>query len=249
MTTVTIGAEFPARPREDRLAFLALTALVWVGVLSGFGTDSILHITKHGLDYLPIVHLHALVFVGYLGLFTAQVSLIRANRLDLHKSLGLVGAGLAALMPVLGLVTAVIVSAARYRAQGATPEFLAVQFTDMIAFALLTGVGLLLRGKPSAHKRLTMLGLLYISGAGFSRFLGPMIAAPLSPGPVGQLFTLYGLNDLLILALGVYDLATRRRLHAAYIAGVAGALACQVTAVMGVLSPAWKAMSLHIIGY
>ncbi len=244
-----IGARFPGRPREDRLAFLTLTALVWVGVLSGFGTESVLHIRQHGLDYPPIVHLHAVVFVGYLALFTAQVALISANRLDLHKRLGLVGAGLAASMPVLGPVTAIVVSAARYRAQGATPEFLAIQFTDMIAFALLTGAGLLLRGTPSAHKRLTMLGLLYISGAGFARYLGPMIAAPLGPGSAGQLFTLYGLNDLLILALGAYDLATRRRLHPAYVAGVAVVLACQAAAVTGVLSPAWKAMSLHIIGF
>jgi hypothetical protein len=249
MTTVTTGARFPARPKEDRLAFLALTALVWVGVLSGFGTNSIRHISKHGLDYPLIVHLHALVFVGYLVVFTAQVALIRANRLDLHKHLGLVGAGLAAAMPVLGVVTAVMVSAARYRDWGVTPEFLAVQFTDMIAFVLLTGAGLLLRGAPSAHKRLMMLGLLYISSAGFSRFLSPIIAAPLGPGFAADLFIVFGVNDLLILALGAYDLATRRRLHPAYIGGVVVVLACQAIALAGYLSPAWKAMSLEIIGY
>ncbi|MEO9131688.1 MAG: hypothetical protein ABI240_10820 [Sphingomonas sp.] len=153
------------------------------------------------------------------------------------------------MMLVLGPVTAVIAAAVRYRALGTTPEFLAVQFTDMIAFGLLTGAGLLLRGTPSAHKRLTMLGLIYISGAGFSRFLGPIVAAALGTGPAGELFALYGLSDLLILALGAYDLATRRRLHPAYSAGVALSLACQAIAVTGLLNPAWKAMSLHIVGH
>ena len=249
MTASATGAGFPARPRQDRLAFLAFTALVWVGVLSGFGTDSVSHVRQHGLDYPLIVHVHAVVFVGYLVLFTAQVALIRAGRRDLHKRLGFVGAGLAAMMLVSGPITAVAVGAARYKAGGATPEFLAVQFTDMIAFAILTGAGLLLRSTPSAHKRLTMLGLIYISGAGFSRFLGPVVAVPLGPGPAGELFTLYGLSDLLILGLGAYDLATRRSLHPAYICGVTLAFTCQAIAVAGLLSPAWKAISLRIIGY
>ncbi|MEO9131689.1 MAG: hypothetical protein ABI240_10825 [Sphingomonas sp.] len=40
--------------------------------------------SKYGLDYPLIVHLHAAAFVGYLVLFTAQVALIRTSRLDLH---------------------------------------------------------------------------------------------------------------------------------------------------------------------
>ena len=249
MAAFAIGAGFPVRPRADRLAFLTLTALIWVGVLSGFGTDSVTHITKHGLDYPLIVHLHAAVFVSYLMLFTAQAAMIRAGRPDIHKRVGFVGAGLAAIMLVLGPLTAIVVDATRYRVQGETPEFLAVQFTDMIAFGLLTGAGLLLRGTPSAHKRLTMLGLIYISGAGFSRFLGPVVAAPLGPGPAGELFSLYGMSDLLILGLGAYDLGIGRRLHPAYIGGVALALTCQAVAVTGLLSPAWKTVSTHIVNY
>ena len=42
------------------------TALVWVAVLSGFGTDTFNHLSKYGLDYPLIVHFHAVAFVGYL---------------------------------------------------------------------------------------------------------------------------------------------------------------------------------------
>jgi hypothetical protein len=38
------------RSSMDRNVFLVLTALVWVGVLSGFGTDAYHHIRKYGLD-------------------------------------------------------------------------------------------------------------------------------------------------------------------------------------------------------
>jgi hypothetical protein len=159
---------FPARPEADRNAFLLFVALIWVAVLSGFGTDSVDHVRKHGLDYPLIVHFHAVAFVGWLVLFTTQVALIRNGRADIHRRLGLAGAALATVMVVLGPATALTVDAHAYVTKGHTPEFLAVQFTDILAFAGLTAAGLLLRAIPSAHKRLMLMGLIYISDAGFA---------------------------------------------------------------------------------
>jgi hypothetical protein len=56
-----------------------------------------------------------------------------------------------------------VVDAGRFTATGRTPEFLAVQFTDILAFAGLTAGRLLLRARPAAHKRVMLLGLIYIS--------------------------------------------------------------------------------------
>jgi arginine exporter protein ArgO len=72
---------------------------------------------------------------------------------------------------VLGPATALIVNAGRFTATGGTPEFLAVRLADIVAFTGLTGAGLLLRKRPAAHKRLMLLGLIYVSSAGFARFL------------------------------------------------------------------------------
>ena len=246
MTAVAIEG-FPARPGADRNAFLGFTALVWLGVLSGFGTDSVGHVGKYGLDYPPIVHVHAMAFVGWLVLFTVQVALIRVGRADLHRQLGIAGAMLAAVMVVLGPATAVTVDAARFAAKGETPEFLAVQLTDILAFTGLVGAGLLLRGKSFTHKRLMMLGLIYISDAGFARFVNPMAAAPLGNGLFGEVTGLYFGSDLVMLGLGAYDLVTRRRLHPAYIAGVAWTVALQITAVFLLHSPAWKALAMRMI--
>jgi hypothetical protein len=237
---------FPARPRSDRNAFVLFTALVWAAVLSGFGTDSFKHVSKFGLDYPLIVHFHAVAFVGWLALFTVQVGLIRTARADIHRRLGIAGAGLAAIMVVLGPATALVVDAGRFTATGRTPEFLAVQFTDILAFAGLTAAGLLLRARPAAHKRLMLLGLIYISDAGFARLINGTIASPFSLGEWGDL---YLGSDLLMLGLGVYDLATRRRFHPAYIAGVVWMLALQVTALRLLGNATWKAMSLHLIGH
>lgn len=248
MTAIAMGGLGP-KPEADRNAFLLLVALVWVGVLTGFGTDSFDHVSKHGLDYPLIVHFHALAFVSWLVLFTTQVALIRVGRPDLHRRLGLAAIALAAVMVVLGPATAVIVDTARYVATGHTPEFMAVQFIDIIAFTTLTGAGLLLRGKPETHKRLMLLGLFYISNAGFARFLNGFAAAPLGDGFGGDIVGIYLGGDMLALGLGAYDLITRRRLYPVYIAGVAWMLALELTALQLLHSPAWKAFTLHLIGH
>lgn len=218
-------------------------------MLSGFGTDSFNHVRKYGLDYPLIVHFHAVAFVGWLVLFTVQVALIRTGRADIHRRLGMAGAVLAATMLVLGPATALVVDTARFEATGTTPEFLAVQFTDILAFAGLTASGLLMRRIPAAHKRLMLLGLIYISDAGFARLLNGAMAAPLGHGPWAAIARLYLGSDLLVLGLGVYDLATRGRLLPAYVAGAVWMLSLQFTALTLLNNPTWKALALHLIGH
>ena len=248
MTAITFGS-FPERPGADRNAFLLFTALVWVGVLSGFGTDSFEHVSKHGLDYPLIVHFHAVAFVGWLVLFTVQVALIRTGRADLHRRLGTAGAMLAAVMVVLGPATALVVDAGRLAVSGRAPVFLAVQFTDILAFAGLTSAALLMRRVPAAHKRLMLLGLIYISDAGFARLLNGFAAPAFGRGVWGDITGLYLGSDLLMLGLGAYDLVTRGRLHPAYLAGVAWTIVLQFSALTLLGNPTWKALSLHLIGH
>jgi len=228
--------------------------MVWVGVLSGFGYDSFIHIRARGLDYPLIVHFHAVVFVSWLTLFTVQAALIRNRRADLHRRLGAVGAALAGIMLILGPATAMVVQTRTFEMRGTAPIMLAVQFTDMIAFAILTGAGLLLRRNALAHKRLMLLGLFYISDAAFVRLLNTFVAAPRGPaffaeGFWGQMATLYFFSDLLVFGFGVYDFMMRRRLHPAYVAGVAVTLTFQLTAYTLLHTPSWRALSLHIIGH
>jgi hypothetical protein len=91
-----------------------------------------------------------------------------------------------------------------------------------------------------------LLGLIYISDAGFARLLNDAIAAPLGLGHWGAL---YLGSDLLMLGVGAYDLATRRTLHPAYLAGVVWTIALQFTALQLLGNPTWKVVSLHLIGH
>ncbi len=66
---------------------------------------------------------------------------------------------------------------------------------------------------------------------------------------VGEMAQLYLGSDLLLLALGACDLATRRRLHPAYALGAGWMITLQLTALWLLHSPAWKAVSLRLIGH
>ena len=247
-------AELQAPRPDGSNGFLGFVAVVWFAILSGFGLDSLAHISRHGLDYPAIVHVHAIVFVTWLVLFTAQVVLIRSSRTDLHKKLGAAGAALAGVMIILGPVTAIMVASANYASRGETPEFLAIEFVDIIAFAVLTGAGLLLRG-TQAHRRLMLLGLIYLSTPGFARFLNIVLGlavgavVPLGHGFWRSCVGIFAGTDLLLVALGVYDLVTSRRLHPSNVLGAGFVLVCQFTALNLLYSPAWKAFSLKLIGH
>ena len=68
---------------------------------------------------------------------------------------------------------------------------------------------------------------------------------------LGLLVVIYFGPNLLILAVGAYDLVTRRRLHPAYVIGVAWVLANQMTALIlfagsvlaGVLQANYRALA------
>ena len=243
------SAPFKPFHRWDRNFFAAYVVLIWVGIAMGFGTDIVLHIQTKAAPYPLIVHVHAAAFMGWLVLFTAQVGLIRAGNQALHRKFGYAAIGLALAMLVIGPATAIVVDSLVFARKGTPPIFVSVQFADMLAFAGLTGAGVLLRNDASAHKRLMLLGVLYISDAGFSRGLGDGVTAVLGDNPVGFYFNLYLGNTALILGLGVYDLITRRRLHPVYAPALAYILAIQLSAVWLFYAPYWKPIALYLIGH
>lgn len=58
------------------------------------------HVTRHQPAFALIVHFHAIVFVGWLVMFTVQVFLVRTKKLSVHKQLGFALTWLAGLMVI-----------------------------------------------------------------------------------------------------------------------------------------------------
>jgi hypothetical protein len=244
----------PARGFErdhpwDRNFFLTWMILIWAGVLSGFVPEIVQHFVKREPAYPPIIHVHGAVFVGWLALLTAQILLIRAGRWRIHQRLGVAGAGLAAIMLVVGPATAVVMDRLEFGTPKDSTPFLIVQLTDMASFAVLAGSGLALRGRPAAHKRLMLMATLYIADAGFARFQGDPIVSRFGESFWPYFAALYLSSDLLILGLGAFDLITRRRLHPAYMVAVAYVAGIQAFAVHVVHDPAWLPVASRLIGH
>jgi hypothetical protein len=243
------AARFAPFHRWDRNFLLAVVVLIWFGILNGFVPEILQHIAKNKPPYPVIIHIHAVAFVGWLVLLTVQVLLIRRSRHDLHRRLGFAAMGLAAAMVVVGPATAIYMQRYHWGTPESDPAFLAIQLTDILAFAGLASAAFALRADSSAHKRLILRATLYISDAGFARFLGDGMHALLGDGILPFMGEAYFANDLIMLAIGAYDLVTRKRLHPAYVWGLIWVFANQLTASLLYHSPAWKTVALKLIGH
>ena len=241
--TLTIhGGGFPAsvaahdRTIEHRF-FTAMAIAIGITVLAGFARTYYLRAYFDAPPISPLLHLHGFVFSAWIALFLAQTSLVAADRVRVHRRLGVAGGVLAAVLVVVGITTAIV----RVR-QGAAPPggppppvFLAVPLTDMVLFAGLIGAGLYFRRQMAVHKRLMLLAAV------------ALLAAPIARLPFGflqgNILAVFGLADVFIVALVAYDLAMYRRIHRATAWGGLALVASQPLRLMLGGTTAWLAFA------
>jgi hypothetical protein len=202
----------PGRVNDRRLYILAaiVTPLI---VLAGFARTYYLKPFFNTPD-LPgrIVHLHGIVMTAWVLLFITQVSLVAKRKTRVHQRLGIAGGVLAALVVIVGVLTALFAAA-----RGATPgppalAFLVVPLGDMLIFSVLIGLALYFRRKLQVHKRVMLLAAINL--------LTPAIARiPLSFIANGGPLAFFGLTDLVLLAFVAYDTGKHRRLHPVFLWG------------------------------
>jgi hypothetical protein len=209
---------FPAHA-YDRVFYSGMAIVMALTVFVGFAPSYYLRSLfgapspTGGFVMPPMVHVHGIVFSAWVLLFIVQTALVASHRVKLHQKLGMAGAGLAALMVVVGLVTAI-----KAAARGATPPgvdalvFLAVPLFDMLLFAIFVGTALWYRRQKETHKRLMLMAYFSIIVAAVARLPGVL---PLGPP------AFFGATFVFFLAAMAYDLATRRRVHKAYLWGAA----------------------------
>jgi hypothetical protein len=239
---------FAPRHRWDRNFFLLLLAGVWAGIFAGFVRDIFEHFTGEHVAYALIVHAHAATFVGWMALLTTQMGLIRAGREDLHRRLGLAGLAMIPLMAVLGPATSLTMGHFEFGTPDSDPPFIILPFLDMVSFTVIAFSGLALRADRAAHKRLMLLATVLISDAGFARWLGGPIGKVMGTGVLPFYVQSFFGPLLLIGAMAVYDLVTRRRLHPAFIAAALFGMTNEVVASVVYNLAAWKPIATHLIG-
>jgi uncharacterized membrane protein YozB (DUF420 family) len=199
----------PGRASSERRFFTGMALVILATVIVGFSRSFFLR------PFFPawpspsetIFYVHGAAFTAWIVLLVAQASLIAGGRTELHRKIGPFSAVLAVAMVVLGTLGALI--AAR-RATGFVQvpvpplQFLAIPIFDMILFATFVWVAIAQRRNSQAHKRWMLLATVNLVTAAIARWPGVLDLGPAA---------FFGLTDLFVIALAIWDFRTRGRLH------------------------------------
>lgn len=202
------------RLNSERRFFLGMAAAMAVCTFVGFARSYYLMRWTGSPALAGLVHLHGLLFTGWVLLFGAQAGLISARRHDLHRLTGAAGAFLAAGMVVLGLFIALTRSTPPPRAPFNTEQFLAFPIVSISLFAIFVALAFANRHRPDHHKRYMLIATVNVIIPALARVTFVLTFLP--PGVLGGMLIM----NLFLLALLIYDWRSLGRIHRATLIGV-----------------------------
>lgn len=164
-----------------------LIVVVFLGFGSTYGRQLALGLEISGIGVVEtdwVVHLHAVVFVGWMAFLLMQTILVARGRTRTHMALGRYG-GIA--LGILVLVVGILINYVQARAavsEGLVtwaewPQILMIAIEGWVSLLLFTGLlglGLLYRRRPEVHRRYMVFATIMIVFAATSRMgylLGP----------------------------------------------------------------------------
>jgi uncharacterized membrane protein YozB (DUF420 family) len=237
---MTIRTTPPTVTAKRQTRFFFSLALVMLAIVAaGFGPTLYLRpwfAAPNGRVLHPEQLVHGIVLTGWFTLFVAQSFLVNSGRTRTHMRVGIAGGVLAIAVVVSSLVT-MREATQRFAAAGIDLRtrvipIIVSDFWVLVVFTLLVAAAVQFRRQVATHKRLMLLASVML--------IGPALS---TVRPIGRLLVPYLPFLLLrpsvvfiaicIIALGCFDLATKRRLEPATLWG-SGALiaAVVITTIM-----------------
>lgn len=231
-----------AATRYDRVFYGGMGVLLAAIAVAGFAPTFYLRSwfgappTVAGTTELtPLAQFHGAVYTSWMVLFIVQTSLIASRRVKVHRRLGIAGAVLAAIMIVVGYLTATAAAGRGTAPPGAEPlSFLAVPLFDLVLFAVFITAALLRRRDKETHKRLMLLAYISIIAAGVARLPGLLAYGP---------FMFFGIAYALALVGVAYDQWSRGRIHRVYYWGIPLLVISVPGRLMLSTTPAWRSFA------
>jgi len=204
------------RTRHDMFSIFALVA--FTVVFAGFARTFFLRFLFTSARMPIYLYVHGVLFSGWFALFFIQSRLIAFHRVDLHRRLGMLGAGLAGLGVPVAIGVAIHAGRRLYEAHSkpfsTVAQPFALDFGACLAFTVFIGLALYFRRHGEAHKRLMLLGS--------SSILLPAIGRIPGFFGIGGLWGLVGFAEIVPLTFIVFDTVRCRRLHPAFAWGGLG---------------------------
>ena len=166
-----------AAPAGNERFFLGAAIAMTVVIVAGFSTQ--LGMGRSTFYSPPLVHAHAIIFMGWITIYLLQNILVTTDRMALHRRLGWVAAGWIVPMIVLGFaVTLAMVRRGNVPFFFQPLQFLVFDPLSLLAFAALTSSAIVLRNKTEWHRRLHLCGMAMLMGPGFGRLLPTPLLQP-----------------------------------------------------------------------
>lgn len=161
-----------------------------------------------------LVHFHGIVMTAWVVYFVSQVALVRTKNIKLHITMGFAGIALAALVVIVGLLTAYDSHLVR---KVAPPGFNPFGFTilpgwDLLLFVLFFAAAIYYRKKSAEHKSLMLLTAINFMPAALFRF--PMIPPDL------MIVWAFGVPAALAVSALVWHSVRHRKLNRVFATGV-----------------------------
>jgi hypothetical protein len=230
MTTqsATVPSPAPKRP----VFYLAMAAIFAIIAISGFTPRYLLPVATHRFDGSPLVHVHAILFFGWMVLFAWQSGLVRHRRIEAHRAWGMAGISLATGM----VFTAIALVVRGLDAADAADNFDRLRLpaiaplSQIALFAVFVAAAVASVRRPETHRRLMLLATANLLPPAIARLFGVVLAPPNAGRPgfalvadANRAFTVTLaaalVVDLLIVVAIAYDWRTRGRPHRAYVIG------------------------------
>jgi hypothetical protein len=206
------GGSAPAA--GDERFFLGGAIVMTFVIVAGFSAQ--LAAGRSTFNSPPLVHAHAIIFMGWVTIYLLQNIFVATGRMALHRRLGWVAAGWMVPMIVLGFgVTLAMVRRGQVPFFFQPLHFLVFDPVSVLTFAALTGSAILMRARTEWHRRLHFCGMAMLMGPGFGRLLPMPLLAPWAweaTFAAGLLFPIAGI---------VADLRRSGRIHPAWRWGLA----------------------------
>lgn len=239
--------EAPALPRPvgaryDRPFYTGMAIAAAVVVFAGFAPTYFLRASYQTTPLPTYLHVHGFLFTTWIALFIAQTALVAARRTNVHRRLGWAMAALAVVMVVVG-TTAGIWSMRRQVEAGFAQQaqaFLTTPLFSMVAFAAFVAAAIRFRRDSQTHKRLMLLATISILDAAVARLPFELLRT--------SNWNYLPATDVFLLAAILYDVASRRTVHQAYVWGGLVLVIEQALRIPVGETAAWQAIARVIIG-
>ena len=223
--------------RTDRNFHTGMAIALLLTAIAGFGPTYFYKPFQVSPPLSPLLHVHGLLFTTWLVLLIVQSGLVRAQRVALHKQLGIFGAVLAEVMVVFGVMVAIAGVHRGKMADGMDPlGFMIFPFGQTLMFGAFIALAVWKRRQPELHRRFILLGSICLMTPAISRL-------------VDQRAALASMLTLIFVAVAMFhDWKTRGRVHRIYIWGGAVLLVSGPLRAAFGPSAAWHSFARMLAG-